>query len=612
MRNFLLAIALLSSIYSMNVKAQESAEFNLKRIFAKTDSISSLPQSKQGPLIGISASNSNGATRISGAYVQAVIKAGGTPVVIPVTADGVVLKNIVAELDGLILSGGGDVNPPYYNEKADMSCALDIDTLRDEYELQLLKFASDRNVPILGICRGHQLINVFFGGTLYQDIPTQYSDKSIKHKQTQPREEPSHQVKLVAGTELSKLFDKTQLDINTIHHQGVKDVAPGFKANAIATDGINEGIEALPNRNILSIQWHPEALIAGGDNSMLAIFDYLIKQAALYHKAKEIHSRILSIDTHTDTPLEFKEGFDIAKREANQINIPKMREGYLDGVYMAAYIRQGKRDATSSQEAVKKVTGLIDGIHRQAKMNTDLCGLAYTADDLAKLKAEGKKAIFIGIENGYGIGKDISNLARYKQMGVGYMTLCHNGDNDICDAASKSDNEWKGLSPFGRDVVKEMNRLGMVIDLSHAGESTFWDVMELSTQPVVATHSSSRALFDHARNLTDKQLIALAKNGGVAQMAPVDIFINKDTKRASLEQFIDHIDHAVKVAGIDHVGIGTDFDGGGGLIGLQGANDLINITVKLLERGYSETDIAKIWGGNYLRVLEQVQRGAKK
>ncbi|WP_165021747.1 gamma-glutamyl-gamma-aminobutyrate hydrolase family protein [Dysgonomonas sp. ZJ279] len=616
MKKFLFSTILCSLFASGSINAQESNDaLSLKKIFHVTDSAATNHRTYHAPYIGVSASYSNNdASRIATAYTESIVKAGGIPVIIPVTTDPATLLDIVKRIDGLVLSGGGDVNPAYYNEEPNTE-TLDTDTLRDEYELMLLKFATDRNVPVLGICRGEQLINVAFGGTLIQDIPSQYENKSVKHSQTEAREIGTHYVSVAPSSQLAAVVDdKTELFVNSFHHQAVKDVAPGFKAVATATDGVIEGIEAYPNRPILAIQWHPEAHVMGGDKTMLEIFKFMVKEANIYRQAKEIHQRILSVDTHTDTPLEFKKtGFNIANRDTNQVNLPKMEEGKLDGVYMAAYIRQGERDKASSQKAVDYITGLIEGVHKQVGMNKDKCDIAYTKDDLIRLKGEGKKAVFIGVENGYGIGKDISNLARYKKMGVGYMTLCHNKDNDICDTSNAaSTQEWKGLSPFGEDVIREMNNLGMIIDLSHSGESTFWDVIKLSSQPVVATHSSARALCNKDRNLTDDQLRAIAKNGGVVQVAIVDMFVNKDPKKASLTDVIDHIDHIAKVAGIDHVGIGSDFDGGGGVIGCSGANDLINITVKLIGKGYSEEDIAKIWGGNYLRVLDKVQSSATK
>ena len=282
-----------------------------------------------------------------------------------------------------------------------------------------------------------------------------------------------------------------------------------------------------------------------------------------------------------------------------------MQEGKLDGVFLAAFIGQGKRDEVSLQEAVQKVTGLIEGIRKQAELNKDLCGIAITNQDFIRLKNEGKKAFFIGIENGYGIGKDLANIAKFKAIGVNYITLCHSYDNDICDSSTHTKKEWDGLSPFGEEVVKEMNRQGIMVDMSHASEKSFWDVIKLSKAPIICSHSSSMAMCKHDRNLTDEQLKALAQNGGVAQVCLLDRYINEDYKNASLTDAIEHIDHMVKVAGIDHVGIGSDFDGGGGIIGCESDNDFIQITVKL-----TEEDIAKIWGGNLMRVLDEVQATA--
>lgn len=328
-------------------------------------------------------------------------------------------------------------------------------------------------------------------------------------------------------------------------------------------------------------------------------------------KAREMHKRFLSVDTHTDTPFWFgKEGFSMRNREKNQMNVPKMNEGCLDGVFLAAFIRQQERDSVSSVKAVSKAENIIKNIYHQADINKDICGVALTSEDFLNLKKEGKKAFFIGIENGYAIGKDIKNIARFKKMGVNYITLCHSYDNDICDSSSKTKNEWGGLSPFGKEVVKEMNRQGVMIDMSHASDASFFDVLRLTKQPVICSHSSARAICKHNRNLSDDQLRALAKNGGVVQLCLLGAYINRDEKNACLDDAVRHIDHMVKVAGIDHVGIGSDFDGGGGLADCKGANDFIRITVKLLQKGYSEDDIAKIWGGNLLRVLDQVQAGA--
>lgn len=566
---------------------------------------------KSKPVIGISAMRRpDGGSLVPGSYVNAVEKSGGIPFIIPVTTDGTVIYKLIEHIDGLLLTGGSDIKPSFYKEDI-WNETVEVDSLRDIFDLSLIKMTADRNVPILGICRGEQLINVAFGGTLYQDIPTQITDSSINHRQTISRELVEHNVSIFNGTLLARILAKDTVGVNSFHHQSVKKIAPGFRVAAMAQDSVIEAIEAYPNKAVLGVQWHPEALI-DNDPAMLKIFKFMVQQADVYKKAKEIHSRILTVDTHADTPLCFIRipGYDFGKRENNEVNLPKMNEGMLDGIFLAAYMAQGKRDRISSENAVKHIDMIIDSIYSQVERNKDLCGIAVTRQDLVRLKQEGKKAIFIGIENGYGIGKDINNLKKFKARGVNYVTLCHTKDNDICDTSSETKNEWGGLSPFGHKVVQEMNRLGMIVDLSHTHENTFWDVIKESKAPVVVTHSSVRALCDHDRNLTDEQMKALAKNNGVMQLCPVDIFVTKGGKDATLEQFMDHIDYAVKLIGIDHVGIGSDFDGGGGLIGLRGANDMINITVKLLERGYSEEDIAKIWGGNFMRVLDDVQAKA--
>lgn len=603
---------LLTCFVAWQVQAQTNGSIvpNLKQLNLLIDSCDVKLRGAYSPLVGLSVSDhGENASSISDTYIQSILKAGGSPVVIPATTDGEVLRNIVANLDAVIITGGADINPLWYGEQPRQTLK-EVDPTRDEFELKLIKLASDRNVPLFGICRGEQLINVAFGGTLYQDIPSQ-RESYIKHVQQLPRQFASHTISIDPKSALAEILGKTEVGVNSYHHQAVKDLAPIFKATAYAPDSIIEAYDAFPNKTIMAVQWHPEGMTKAGDTTMVKIFRYWMEKARVFHQAKEMHKRFASVDTHTDTPFWFKRpGFNIADREKNRVNLPKMEEGKLDGVFLAAFIGQGKRDDASLQQAVEKVNGLIEGIHQQAEKNKDLCGIAITADDLYRLKREGKKAFFIGIENGYGIGKDLSNIARFKKMGVNYITLCHSYDNDICDSSSKTKNEWNGLSPFGREVVAEMNRQGVMIDLSHASEKSFWDVIELSKAPIICSHSSAMAVCKHDRNLTDEQLKALAKNGGVAQVCLLDRYINSDYKNACLMDAIEHIDHMVKVAGIDHVGIGSDFDGGGGIIGCEADNDFIQITVKLIERGYSEEDIAKIWGGNLLRVMTEVQAAA--
>lgn len=609
MRRLLSTLCLLLIIFFAQTQQKVTYTPNLKNLHVLIDSLNVNLRAEETPLIGLSASYQDGTSRLSNNYVNAIIKAGGAPVIIPVTTDDRILQRIVAQLDGLILTGGADINPLLYNEQP-IPQLQTVDPHRDQFDLTLLKLATDRNVPVLGICRGHQLINIAFGGTLYQDIPSQRKG-ALKHGQSMPSTYGSHSIGITPDTQLAAILGNDSLFVNSSHHQAVKDLAPGFKVAATATDGVIEAIEAWPNRPIMGVQWHPEGLVAGENETMLNLFRFLVGKADTFRLAKAMHERILTVDTHTDTPLWFsRTGFNLAEREQNLVNLPKMEEGKLDGVFLAAYIGQRGRTPDSLQWAVNRISGIIDNIYEQVEQNKDLCDIAVTPADFIRLKQNGKAAIFIGIENGYGIGKDLSNIEKFRKRGVTYITLCHSYDNDICDTSSRTKNEWGGLSPFGQEVILEMNRQGIIVDLSHAGESTFWDVLKLSDRPVICSHSSAYALCKHDRNLTDEQLRALAQNGGVIQLCLLDSYINPNRREASLTDAIDHIDHIVKVAGIDHIGIGSDFDGGGGLIGCQAANDLIQITVKLIERGYSEEDIAKIWGGNFMRVMKQVQENA--
>ena len=240
-----------------------------------------------------------------------------------------------------------------------------------------------------------------------------------------------------------------------------------------------------------------------------------------------------------------------------------------------------------------------------AAENSPYLSLARTPDDLLQAKREGKKSIVLGIENGLALDGHLDRLQHFAQRGIVYMTLCHNGDNDICDSA-RGNHTHNGISSFGQQVVREMNRLGILVDLSHAGEKSFYDALELSSQPIVCSHSSCRALCDHPRNLTDDQMRALAAKGGVMQITMYNGFLVKDGEATVLDA-LRHLAHAIEVMGIDHVGIGTDFDGDGGVRGMANSSELLNFTRLLLARGYSEQDIEKIWGGNFLRVMTQVQ-----
>lgn len=608
MKNTSLLILLLT-LSCCPVLAQKSPTTPLPQALAelnrKVDSLSVL-EASQRPLIGISTNIDSKRIAVNTAYVQSVILSGGIPYMIPVTDNVEVLRQIVSRLDGIVFTGGEDIQPHYYGDTPHDKLE-EVSPARDTFELMLMKMATDRNIPTLGICRGLQLMNIAFGGTLYQDLPTQHPS-TINHRQENPGTIPTHTVSVVKGSKLAEVIKQEKLQVNTFHHQAIKQLAPRFKAVAWSPDSVIEAIEAYPVRSIMGVQFHPEIFTAAGDTTMCKLFKLLINKADTFRLAKEIHSRILSIDTHTDTPLWFKDGYSIGLRKDNMVSIQKMEEGKLDAQFLAAFIWQGKRDEASSRKAVEKTTHLIQSIYQEVEKHKDYCGIAITEEDLIRLKSEGKKAFFIGIENGYAIGKDLKNIEKFKQLGVNYITLCHSYDNDICHSSTHTEDATKGLTPFGREVVKEMNRLGIMIDVSHTSEGTFWEVIKESKRPIIASHSSARALCDHDRNLTDEQLRALAQNGGVAQLCLLDAYINKDRSAATVCDAANHLDHMIKVAGIDHVGVGTDFDGGGGLRGCKGDNDLINLTIKMIEKGYTEEDLKKIWGGNLLRVMKEVQK----
>ena len=599
----LLAMGTLGSVQAQRKRVSPYAP-KLEQLYTQADD-AQRPAVGEKPLIGISLGYSDKKNSVNNTYINSILKNGGVPYLIPVTDDVEVLRQIVAQLDGIVFTGGEDFAPAYYGKEEHEKLG-EVNVTRDTYDLTLLKLATDRNIPTLGICRGLQLINVGMGGTLYQDLPAE-KPSDINHRQEEEGTVPTHSVSVVEGSVMHKIFGKQEIQVNTFHHQAIDKLAPGLKIVGWSNDSVPELIEAYPHRQILGTQFHPEIFTAAGDALMGKLFKFLVNKADTFKMAKDIHTRILSVDTHTDTPLWFTRGnFSVGMRKSNQVSIQKMEEGKLDAQFLAAFLAQKELDEASSQKAVEKCHKMIEGIYADVAKYKDECGIALTEEDARRLKAEGKKAFFIGIENGYAIGKGIKNVKKYKDMGVQYMTLSHSYDNDICNSSSNTADASKGLTAFGRKVVKEMNKVGMMIDVSHVSEGTFWDVIKLSKDPIFASHSSVRALCDHDRNLTDEQLRALAKNGGVIQICIYGGYLNKDAKTASVDDVVRHIDHAVKVAGIDHVGIGSDFDGGGGVLGCAGDNDMINITVKLIEKGYSEEDLRKIWGGNFFRVMNQV------
>ena len=564
------------------------------------------PGYKTAPVIGLTGNFQDGNCMLAEGYYQSILKAGGTPFIIPCYDDTDALINTLEKLDGILLTGGADINPLFLGEEP-VKELHGINPRRDRQELLLTRLAADRQIPILGICRGIQTMNAAFGGPLYQDIHSQMEGTRIKHSQELDRSYASHTVTIEKDTLLHNLFKADTIAVNSFHHQAVKEAAPGFRVCARATDGVIEAMESTEYKSMLGVQWHPECFILKGDECMMPIFHWLIQEAASFKEAKRLHNRILTLDSHCDTPMFFDQQIDFASRDPKiLVDLHKMTEGHLDATIMVAYLKQLELTDEALLAATAKADRILNEIEAMVAKSCSYVDIAYTPADLYRLKSEGKKAIMLGIENGYAIGNDICNIERFRNRGVVYMTLCHNGNNQLCGSA-RFNEEGLGVNAFGEQVIKEMNRVGMMVDISHAGEQTFYDALNISSKPIVASHSSARALCNHPRNLTDDQLKALADKGGVAQVTLYSGFL-KEQGMATIQDAIDHLNHMVNIMGIEHVGIGTDFDGDGGITGCASASELINFTRCLLKERYNEADIRRIWGGNFLRVMEEVQK----
>jgi membrane dipeptidase len=389
---------------------------------------------------------------------------------------------------------------------------------------------------------------------------------------------------------------------------------------------------------------------------------------ALLAKARAIHDRVITIDTHDDISADFATEKDDPGNPDNprQVTLQKMKAGGLDAGFFIVYVGQGDRTAEGNASAYNQAVKKFDAIHRMAEtMYPDRIEIAYTADDVTRIQKKGKLIACIGIENGWPIGRDLRKLKEFHDRGGRYITLSHNGHNDICDsanpAAGEPEAEHNGVSEFGRQVIAEMNRLGIMVDVSHVSKKTALDAIRFSKAPVIASHSGAAAVNKNPRNMDDETLLALRANGGVIQCVALGSFVKtqpipperqkavaelrrefglpesqggmRRTMQALSEEqrtafrermrsidqkhpltpvtvsdFVDHVDHAVKLIGIDHVGISSDFDGGGGVLGWNNAAETLNVTVELVRRGYTEEQIAKLWGLNLLRVWKDVER----
>ncbi len=580
------------------------------------------PEAENRPVIGITANYSDIDATVRDRYYKQIINAGGVPVIIPPFADTAIIADTLEKVDGILLTGGGDYNPLWCGEEPSPKLH-NINKERDAAELILTRLAYNKQIPMLGICRGIQTLAMALGGHVAQDISSQ---ATIKHSQDANREEATHSVVIEEGSMLHSIYFPTTitqhpspntLHVNSFHHQAVDNPGSLFRATAHSKDGIIEAIESTEYKNVMGVQWHPEWLGKDG----LPLFKWLVDSAREYKNVGELHSRILTLDTHCDTPMFFHEGVDFTKRDSRiLVDLHKMTDGRQDATIMVAYLPQPKEgqefyENIKPNQAFPKgrmsitpatyADSIFDIIESTVARVPDYLGIARTSADLYANKQMGKKSIMLGIENGLAIEHSLDKLRHFADRGIVYMTLCHNGDNDICDSA-RGCNTHKGVSEFGEQVIKEMNRLGIMVDMSHAGEKSFYDALEISEKPIVCSHSNSRILCDHPRNLTDDQLRAIAAKGGVVHTTFYHGFLQK-TGEADILDGIKHLEHAIDIMGIDHVGIGTDFDGDGGVRGMRDASDIQQFTRQLLRRRYSESDIAKIWGGNWLRVMEEVQ-----
>ena len=392
------------------------------------------------------------------------------------------------------------------------------------------------------------------------------------------------------------------------------------------------------------------------------------EQDAILEKARAIHGRVVTIDAHVDIPFDFAtDTVDPGFRGDRQVDLPKMIDGGLDAAFFNVYVAQERRSPEAYAKAESDARIKFEAIHRMAEtMHTDKIELATRADDVERIVSSGKLVAAIGIENGFVVGRNVALVETYYALGARYMGLAHAGHNDLADSSTPlarfddGETEHGGLSELGRQVVSEMNRVGMMIDISHLSKAATLEVLQLTKAPVIASHSGVKAVADVARNLSDEELMAVKANGGVVQAIALAAFVKLDPpekrdairelaqdvgarlvsgsvgpaalaelseekraeyhrRRAPIDEkwprpgirdYVDHIDHVVELVGIDHVGIGSDFDGGGGVDGWNDASEAFNVTLELVRRGYTEEQVRKIWGGNLLRVWRDVEHVA--
>ena len=442
------------------------------------------------PVIGITANYGEQTAKLAEGYYKQVVAAGGIPLIIPPLTSHPSLLTTLNRIDALLLTGGADINPLFQGEQPQPQLG-GINDERDLPELLITRLAYNRQLPILGICRGIQTMAMALGGKVAQDIGT----KTIKHSQDADRHVPTHTIDILPDPLLHAIFTQgdtaaVTIAVNSFHHQAVLEPGPHFRVSATAPDGIIEAIESTEHKPMLGVQWHPECMRENG----LPLFSWLVDEARLYRKTQRLHDRILTLDTHCDTPMFFPQGINFATRDSRiLVDLPKMNEGRLDATIMVAYIPQKMEES-----AYAYANSIFDKIETIVNDNAARLALARTPDELWQNKLAGKKSIMLGIENGKALEGKLSNVQHFAQRGIVYITLCHNGDNDICDSA-KGMMTFGGVSSFGVDVIKEMNRLGLMVDLSHAHEKSFYDALDISKTPIVCSHSSCRALCEIGR-----------------------------------------------------------------------------------------------------------------
>ncbi|MCK0179314.1 dipeptidase [Flavobacteriaceae bacterium S0862] len=400
----------------------------------------------------------------------------------------------------------------------------------------------------------------------------------------------------------------------------------------------------------------------------------------LIAKAKGIHERVITLDTHCDINVNnFTDSINYTQELDNQVNLPKMKKGGLDVAWFIVYTGQDTLTDEGYAKAYENAMSKFNAIHKLTKeIAPDQIGLAVTSDDVRRIDAEGKKVAMIGIENGYPIGTDIGRVKEFYDLGARYMSLAHNGHSQLSDSnTGERDDVWlhNGLSDLGKQVIAEMNKYGIMIDISHPSKEAIKQMIELTKAPVIASHSSARALCDHSRNLDDEQLGWVKENGGVVQTVAFTSYVNKEKndarnaksseiqkqvadslgvkwlssraefralsdeereaymkvrtqvsdivdakiekmpdfpEKVNVSDFVDHIDYLVEKMGLQHVGISSDFDGGGGVEGWNDASETFNVTLELVKRGYTEEQIEKLWSGNLLRVLDECEKVAQE